>query len=603
MKYFWFALLFFALAYLAPIAGRPLHCPDEFRYAELPREMIETGDFVTPRLLRARYFEKPVLGYWLVAGSFKLFGENRFAARLPMALAAGLTALLLALWIRRTTRDREWALWAALFYLTTALGWLLGTTAVLDSILCLFTTATLICVHQAVTAEKRNFERVVWLALCGVTAGLGFMTKGFVAWAVPGCATVAWLVWTKRWKTFLWLPWIPLVSLAATIAPWSLEIHRAEPDFWHYFVVVEHFQRFNANTKTQHPEPFWFYVPILLGTLFPALFTVLPGAAAGREFWKKVWKNDLWRFSFCAFLLPFCFFSASKGKLAPYILVCYPFVAALLVHPALEALRSSRRGAQLTAKWVFDVLGWVFFVLGAAGIAFALALLPPVSLQRVIPALNDAAAFFALFGAAFAAGGFQLIRSRGAFARRIAVFFGSFALAAATTAALPDFGSDRMPERDLRALAASGEFDPRTAQILTYGGLAHATAWTFRRSDTRLLFSAGEMEYGVEWARRDGRPLLLTHDDSRKKEGVGNEMKQLLCDPKRDKTVVYFALSSELERSRGKLLLSLKPRVVERGNLIALVFDPPVTSAAPPQPPSKPSEPSARATDPVPPKK
>ena len=95
MKYLWLGILFFAAAYLVPAAGRPMMRPDEFRYAEIPREMLESGDFVTPRLLGARYFEKPVLGYWLVAASFRVFGENRFALRLPMALAAGLTALLI----------------------------------------------------------------------------------------------------------------------------------------------------------------------------------------------------------------------------------------------------------------------------------------------------------------------------------------------------------------------------------------------------------------------------------------------------------------------------------------------------------------------------
>ena len=573
-KYLFCGLLFFIIAYLIPIAGRPLMRPDEFRYGEIPREMLESGDFVTPRLLQARYFEKPVLGYWLTAGSFKIFGINRFSLRLPMALATGLTALLIALWIKRNSRDMEWALWAALFHLSTVLGWMLGTTAVLDSILALFTTATLICVHQAVAAPKWNFERLVWLVLCGVTAGLGFMTKGFIAWAAPGCATVAYLLWTKRWKALLWLPWIPLLSLAATIAPWAWEIHRAEPDFWHYFVVVEHFQRFKSDTD-QHPEPFWFYIPVMLGTLFPALLSVLHGAAAGKNVWKKVWRDDLWRFALCAVVLPFCFFSASKGKLVTYILPCFPFAAATLTLPALEALRAGRREALLTLRWIFDILGWLLVVIGAAAIAFGLALLPPVSLRRFIPVLADASPMLILLGTVSAAAGAWQLRKRNAPRNRIAGFFGFFALAMGTLAAMPDFGSEKMPERDLLAMGESGEFDPRKAIFFTYGQMGHAVSWTFDRSDTRLLFSPGEMEYGAIHARRDGVPLWWTH------EGNG-EFAKLVRDPARREPIVYIALTDEDKKGRYKLLQKFKPRRVDRGMIMALIFDP-VTSPPPPK--------------------
>ena len=159
MKYLWWGILFFVLAFLLPIAGRPLLRPDEFRYAEIPREMLETGNFAAPRLLQARYFEKPVLGYWLIAGSFRLFGENKFALRLPMALATGITALLLALWLKRVSHDPEWALWAALFFLSCGLVAVLGTTAILDAILCLFTTATLLYLQDIARAAKNCYRK------------------------------------------------------------------------------------------------------------------------------------------------------------------------------------------------------------------------------------------------------------------------------------------------------------------------------------------------------------------------------------------------------------------------------------------------------------
>ena len=571
MKYLWWGILFFVLAFLLPIAGRPLLRPDEFRYAEIPREMLETGNFAAPRLLGARYFEKPVLGYWLIAGSLRLFGENKFALRLPMALATGITALLLALWLKRVSHDPEWALWAALFFLSCGLVAVLGTTAILDAVLCLFTTTTLLCLHQAVATEKWCFERVVWLALCGVAAGLGFMTKGLIAWAVPGSAALAWLLWTKRFRALLWLPWIPLAFLAATVTPWALEVHRAEPDFWNYFIVVEHLQRFRAGSEAQHPEPFWFFVPVLLGTLFPALLTVFPGAAAGKELWRKVWRDDNWRFAFCGWLLPFCFFSASSGKLPTYILPCYPFLAAALTLPALGSLRSERPAALKICRIEGDVLGWVLLAGGSGAIAFGAALATLAGLKRRLPILADGWYFFVLVGAVAAVGGMVMLRRRGKPFRQLAALFGVMAFTAAAGAALPVFDSSKMPEPDLRSIAGSGEFDPASAMVFTYGQLGHAVAWVLHRPDTLLIQSAGEMDYGAEHARAEGRPLLWRD----------REFRELLMRSDRP-DVVFFVIYIENDDRRFRHLVSYPHRKIQRGSILALVFPPP--AEAPPEP-------------------
>ena len=118
MKYYALVGVFFIVAYLLPLAGRPMVTPDEFRYAEIPREMIDRGDYVTPHLVNMRYFEKPVMGYWMTAGCFKVFGENAFALRLPAALGAGLAALLAALLIQQTLHDEKIAALAARLYVT-----------------------------------------------------------------------------------------------------------------------------------------------------------------------------------------------------------------------------------------------------------------------------------------------------------------------------------------------------------------------------------------------------------------------------------------------------------------------------------------------------
>lgn len=570
MRYLHLGILFFALAYLLPICGRPLMRPDEYRYAEIPCEMIESGDFVVPRLLQARYFEKPVLGYWLVAASFKCFGYNRFALRLPMALAAGATALLLALWVRREKRDSELAALAALLYLASGLAVALGITAVLDSILCLFTTATVISCRMAVLTEKWNFERTVWLVLCGVSAGLGFLTKGLVAWAVPGSAMLVWLLWEKRFKTLLWLPWLPLAALAVTVFPWAIAVHRADADFWNYFIVVEHFQRFRNHADTQHPEPFWFYIPIFLGTIFPAALAALPACGGNKAVWKEMWHDGLWRFALAAFLMPFVFFSVSSGKLATYILPCFPFAALLMAMPTLRSLREGRAPAAIL-KWVVTLAGWMILVAGSGVVACGAALLPPVSLSRIFPDFADAWRFFLVIGAAGVAGGILLIRARRSGARKqLQSFFAAVAVALAPLALLPDFDSSKMPERLLRELVAAGKFDPRTARIFTYGQMGHSVAFLLRRPDTRLITSRGEMDYGADRARKEKEPPLLWNRQ---------EFSALLGRSDRP-DVVYITV---FDRDVPKYVTAFPHRRLRRGELDLLVFPPAPVSVPAPQ--------------------
>ena len=121
------------LVYIGPLPFRPLYLPDETRYAEIPREMLSTGDWIVPRLNGLRYFEKPVFSYWLTALSFGLFGQNRFAARLPCALATGLSAALLALFLRRTGHG-TFALMGVAVFLTTWEVYVLGVFNVPDAV-------------------------------------------------------------------------------------------------------------------------------------------------------------------------------------------------------------------------------------------------------------------------------------------------------------------------------------------------------------------------------------------------------------------------------------------------------------------------------------
>ncbi|MEJ2658038.1 MAG: phospholipid carrier-dependent glycosyltransferase, partial [Desulfobacterales bacterium] len=133
----------FLLLYIVPLGIRPIVIPDESRYAEIPREMIASGDWIVPILNGLRYFEKPVLGYWLNALAIELFGENAFAVRFPSAAATGISAFIIFLFIRRFSGDIIVATFAALIFLTTFIVYGIGTFNILDSMLAVFVTASM----------------------------------------------------------------------------------------------------------------------------------------------------------------------------------------------------------------------------------------------------------------------------------------------------------------------------------------------------------------------------------------------------------------------------------------------------------------------------
>ena len=500
MRYFWFVVLFFIVAYLVPLAGRPLVTPDEFRYAEIPREMIANGDYVTPRLLDVRYFEKPVLGYWLTAGCFKIFGDNAFSIRLPAALGAGLAALLIWILVDQALRDRKLAALAAIFYLSCGLVYGVGTFAVLDSQTTAFITGILVTSYLAAVEPHFNRRKVLLLVFCGVFTALAFLAKGFIAFAVPALAMLGFLLWERRWKEFLLLPWIPLVVALALIAPWAIAIHKAEPDYWRYFIMIEHWQRFTADAPGQHPEPFWFLIPFLIGGVFPAALLLIPGFTVGRAALERILQQPLYRFCLSAVVLPFLFFSASSGKLATYILPCFPPLA--IPAAAVVAAYFKSGGHNRCFHVMLTVWGALLTV---ASIGFGVVLFLPF-MERIaygwcFPAAVVMAAVGLIYGAA-------LLLSRKADWRiRFHLFFGGMALLLATGGwAIPDgLLGDKTPERAMRELPARLGFDPAAVKLFTTPSTMHAVAWVYGRKDVHTLNSRGELDYGDDRAKEEGR--------------------------------------------------------------------------------------------------
>ena len=350
------ALLIFLILYLLLIGIRPLIMPDEARYVEIPREMLADHDFVTPRLNGLRYFEKPIMGYWLIAGAIRVFGENNFAARFVPAMSTGLAALIVLLLTAKMTGRREKGWFAAASFLLMPLVFFVGTTCTLDAIFSLFITATVAAFYCAMDGymEKRRMQCALWLLATGAAAGCAFLVKGFLAFALPVVAVLPWLLWNmieeiaakkhsdrendtvfdpvRYVKAIFTLPWLPFVVALAVIAPWGILIHRAQPDFWRYFVVEEHFSRFGlmGEAKVEHPHGWYFF---LLTLLWGAgeWFLLSPAIALGfRKIGIKGESKSWFRFLICWFAGPFLFLSASSGKLPTYILPCFPPLAIMI---------------------------------------------------------------------------------------------------------------------------------------------------------------------------------------------------------------------------------------------------------------------------------
>ena len=342
MKKVWLYLLIAAvvlIVYILPLGGRPLITPDEARYAEIPREMLQSGDWVSPRLNGVRYFEKTPFSYWAFAVSFKIFGMNRFALRLPCMLAMLGCAWIIYL-LMSQYYDRRLSLFGATVFAALPFVSILASVAITDMFLTFFVTGVTFTGFLAAQDNVSRKRRIVLLILCGFFCGLAFLTKGFLAFAVPAVTLGPYLIWDKKWKMLFILPWIPLAVLLLTAGPWCLAIHRQEPDFWRYFVYVEHINRFFGGRKAQHAKNFFFFFPIFAAAIAVWVLMV-PNLC--RALYRLVKEYPLLKFCTCGLILPFLLFSCSSGKLATYILPCLPPTAILIEGSIARTVRETTR--------------------------------------------------------------------------------------------------------------------------------------------------------------------------------------------------------------------------------------------------------------------
>ena len=514
------ALLALLVAVWLEPAGSWLAEPDEARYAEIPREMLAAGDFVTPRLNGVPYFEKPPLLYWSNAASFAIFGETPWASRLSTRLAGTATAILLAYAIGRLRGRRE-GLLSAIFFLAAPLGLAAARMNLTDGILTFFFTATLLASLATVRRAAAGRPSAALAAAAGAFAAAGFLTKGLIALVLPGAILLAWAVASGKFRSLRVLVLSPAIPVfLAVAAPWPLVAERAHPGFLQFFFIHEHFQRF-ATPVASRPGPIYYFAALFLVGFLPGLPFFFRGL---REAWRR---DPVSLYFLIWFAVVLVFFSVSRSKLPPYIFPALPAAAAL--------------AARGLAAWAGRAAPWRWHAALVCALLAALAAIPDVRSNIAQAQLGT----IALLGsAALLAGAGMALLARGPNGPVAALGLGWAGLYVALAFAWPRIPlATDVPELAAAAQAAAARSSARIVGYRAYlqgfpWGLDATIAvadfrgeledWWLPEEQRREIFWPRD-RFWTEWA--SGRPLvaLVRASDRSDFQGASPRARILAC--------------------------------------------------------------------------
>ena len=535
-------ILVFVVFYLLPLMIHGLWIPDETRYAQIGQDMLHSGNWVAPHFMGLRYFEKPIAGYWMIAIGQAVFGDNLFGVRIASALSTGLSVWLVWLIAGRLWRDPRKRFASTLIYMSFGLVAGQAGYANLDPQFTFWVNLSLVAVWFAFDSSTRRARLCAW-AVLGLACGMGFMTKGFLAWLLPVLIAVPYALWQRRIKEVLSYGPLAILVAVAICLPWALAIHHQEPDFWQFFFWNEHIRRFSA-ADAQHTQPWWFYLPILLAASLPWA-ALLPNTLIDAC---KQRREPVTGFLLLWLLLPLAMFSLSKGKLPTYIMPCLLPLALLMGH-AVVSWREQAKGRILRINGLLNVL---LAVAGLVGLAY-------LQLSRAVYANTEvfslSLAYIVLLGWLLS-NALQALRPLLLWA---APAVGMGVLVALLPAAMPGvIVNSKMPDQFITEHVQ--ELSETNTLLSNDLGAASALSWRLGRPEITLYNTTGELKYGLGYADSAGRQVDMDNIDRWMKEAR-----------LRGSVGVVMRVHSALETHEVELLPQGGKRY-ERGDLAIFIF-------------------------------
>lgn len=476
------------------LGTRPLLVPDEGRYAEIAREMVVSGDYITPYLNGIKYFEKPILFYWLSAAMIKIGGLNLWALRTTNVIL-GVLCCLSTYWATRRLYDRTTGILAALILGSSTLFCVMSHMISLDLPVTVFLT---LCFNTFLLAinQPPSTHRHLLLLAASIFAALAVLIKGLIGIVFPCLIVGTWIVLMNEWRLLrhLYLPSCIAVFLLVA-APWHLLVGQRNPEFYYFYFIKQHFLRYTM-LKVGHYQPVWFFIPNLIIGFFPwimllpqAIKNALPTAFATRrekstELFYLLWAGII-----------FAFFSFSKSKLIPYIVPVMPPLAILVAIYVRKALNQpASKGMKI---------GFCFMAAFAMAVSAVLIYFPRHSQlpdqETATLYLTSAAALFSIgfLLACFAALQNKLLR-----AVIIAIATNSFFLVIIQAA---------MPAIDTRTILPLANIIKQVAkpdeEIIAYNQYYQDLPFYLQRRVTILNWK-NEMSYGMQ--HQDTREWMIT---------------------------------------------------------------------------------------------